>query len=58
MLKFLFIKGIHSVSKGVLFSFIDNSPNEVALLGGDRQLLWLSSQPGDTFYLHKWLLSH
>lgn len=25
---------------------------------GDRQLLCLCSQPGCTFYLHKWLLSH
>lgn len=34
----LFIKGIHSISKGVLFSFIDNSPNvlKVVHLGGGQ----------------------
>lgn len=57
--RFLFIKGIHSISKGVLFSFIDSSPNvlKVVHLDGDRQLKCLCSQPRCIFYLHKWLLS-
>lgn len=58
--RFLFIKGIHSVSKGVLSSFIDNSPNvlEVVHLDGG-QAVEVSLLPACCiFHLHKWLLSH
>lgn len=50
--RFLFIKGIHSISKGVLFSFIDNSLNvlKVAHLGGGEAVA-VSLLPAWVYFL-------
>lgn len=57
--RFLFIKEIHSISKGVFFSFIDNSPNvlKVVYLSGGQAAAVPLLPAWVHFYLHKWLLS-
>lgn len=58
--RFLFIKGIHSFSKGVFFSFIDNSPNglKVVYLSGGQAATVPLLPAWVYFYLHKWLWKH